>query len=141
MNTKQEPFYHACREIIQQLMSQENAYFFFKPVDPEADGAPDYHSVIPVPMSFYKIQEKLDRQEYKTPNQFIDDVNRIWENAKIYNAPVTLIYKTADILSIKFNTLAGSLPHVVPEEDKNNALQRLVELRFARYRLGKKTHQ
>ena len=141
MNIKQEPFYHACREIIQQLMSQDNSYFFFKPVDPEADGAPDYNSVIPESMSFYRVQEKLDHQEYKTPDQFIYDVNLIWSNAKNYNLPVTLIYKTADILSNKFNTLAGSLPHVIPEEDKNNALQRLVELRFARYRLGKKTHQ
>lgn len=141
MTVKQEPFYHACREIIQQLMSQDNAFFFFKPVDPEADGAPDYNTYIPQPMSFFKVQEKLDRQEYKTPDEFIKDVNLIWQNAKNYNMPVTLIYKAADNLSNKFNTLAGSLPHVVPEEDQNNALQRLVELRFARYRMGKKTHQ
>lgn len=138
---KQEPFYHACREIIQLLMAQENAYFFFKPVDPENDGAPDYFQFVTEPMSFYKIQTKLDNHDYKTPNEFIRDMNLIWTNAKLYNKNVSPIFKTAEALSKKFNILVGSIPHVLTDAEKNNNIQRLVELRFARYRANKTTHQ
>ena len=138
---KHEPFYRTCKDIIQNLMSTENSYFFFKPVDPEADGAPDYFSIVMKPMCFYKVQEKLDNNEYKTPNEFIEDVRLIWQNAKLYNHPSHLIYKTANILAHKFEILIGSLPQIVSEADKCSALQRLVELRFARYRINKKSHQ
>lgn len=110
-------------------------------MDPEADGAPDYFNIVMKPMCFYKVQEKLDNHEYKTPDDFIDDVRLIWQNAKLYNHQTHLIYKTADTLAKKFEILIGSLPHVLTESEKCSALQRLVELRFARYRMNKKTHQ
>lgn len=121
-------------------MEHDNVYVFFRPVDPEKDGAPDYRTWIMHPMSIFTVQEKIDKREYKSPAEFIADMRQIWENAKIYNNYTHMIYKTADFLAEKFETLAAGLPHELPEP-KNNALQRAVELRFARYRMAKKTHK
>jgi hypothetical protein len=120
-------------------MAQENAYFFFKPVDPVADGAPDYLQQILRPMSILIIQEKIDRQEYKSPNEFIEDMRQIWANAKIYNVQTHTIYRTAQALAEKFEIYAASLPHDIPEP--GSGMQRLVEIRFARYRAAKRTHK
>lgn len=121
-------------------MEHDNVYVFFRPVDPEKDGAPDYRTIIPRPMSIFTVQEKIDNREYKSPSDFIEDMRQIWTNAKMYNNQTHMIHKTADILAHKFETLASCLPHNVPEP-RNNALQRAVELRFARYRMSKQTHK
>jgi hypothetical protein len=122
-------------------MGKENAFFFFKPVDPDADGAPDYFDYILKPMSIFTVQEKLDRGEYSNPAEFLSDMRLIWSNAKIYNHQAHPIYKTADVLAERFETLAAALPHELTEAERSSALQRLIELRFARYRAAKKTHK
>jgi hypothetical protein len=136
-----DQYYRAYQGILQQIMAQENAYFFFKPVDPVADGAPDYLSRVLRPMSILTIQEKLDLQEYKSPDEFIGDMRQIWANAKIYNQQTHTIHKTAQALAEKFELLAASLPHDISEKDRRSGLQRLVENRFAQYRAEKRSHK
>lgn len=118
-----------------------DSIYFFKPVDPALDGAPDYYKYIQEPMCLLTIQQKLDNREYKSPDEFIRDMNLIWMNAEQYNHHTHLIYKGADTLAKKFQICSASLPRGIEEDDKNNALQRLVELQFLRYRMNKKTHQ
>jgi hypothetical protein len=139
--TQREQFYRTYRDIVQEIMGKENAFFFFKPVDPEADGAPDYFRFINHPMSIFTVQEKLDRGEYNTPGEFISDMRLIWSNAKNYNHASHPIYKTADMLAELFEILASSLPHALSSAERGSALQRLTELRFARYRAAKQTHK
>jgi hypothetical protein len=138
---QRDQFYRTYQDIVQQIMAKENSFYFFKPVDPEVDGAPDYFQFIVRPMSILTVQEKIDRREYDNPAEFIDDMRTIWSNAKIYNHQTHTIYKTADVLCEKFEVLAAALPHEISEADKGSALQRLTELRFARYRLAKRGHK
>jgi hypothetical protein len=138
---QQEQYLHTYQEIVQQIMGHENAYFFFKPVDPIADGAPDYCQIIVTPMSILTVQGKLDRREYTSPDEFIADMRQIWANAKIYNHQSHTIYKTAHALAEKFEILAASLPHEISQIGRCSALQRAVELRLGRYRMAKKTHK
>lgn len=133
-------FYNQCQNIINQLMKFENAYFFYRPVDPDKDVAPGYYEFIAQPMSIYNVQQKIDNDQYQTPDEFINDMRLIWLNAKLYNAPSHLVYKAADSLSLKFEMMAATLPHIVDEASLNGGFQREIELRFARYRLMKKTH-
>lgn len=140
MSLNKEAFYDSCREILTQLMYMENSTYFFKPVDPERDYAPDYFQYTTKPMSFFDIQQKLDKKIYVTPNEFIQDVRQIWENAKNYNQPSHSIHVAACKLSARFEILIGSLPYVIEEQDKSSALQRYIELRFSRYRANKKAH-
>lgn len=139
-NHQRKVFYNQCQNILSQILKSENSYFFFRPVDPEQDRAPDYFKIIVSPMSLYDVQQKIDKNQYETPEEFIKDMRLIWHDAKQYNAPSHLIYKAADVLSHKFEMLASTLPHTINEASLNSAFQREVELRFARYRLQKKTH-
>ncbi|KAH0794867.1 Bromodomain containing protein [Histomonas meleagridis] len=136
-----EQFYRTCQDIVQQIMNSDNSFYFFKPVDPELDGAPNYYEIILTPMSIFVVQDKLDKKLYNTPEEFIQDMRQIWINAKQYNHQTHTIYKAADLLAQKFEILASSLPRSIPPGSQSSALQRLVELRFLRYRLNKTTHQ
>lgn len=133
-------FYNQCQKILDQIMKFENSYFFFQPVDPEKENAPDYYRIIAQPMSIYNVQQKIDQLQYQTPEEFINDMRLIWSNAKLYNPPMHPVYKAADDLSFKFELMAATLPHVVDDQSLNGGFQREVELRFARYRLMKKSH-
>lgn len=137
---RHEQFYHICQDIVQQIVGTEGSTYFFKPVDPKNDGAPEYYQVIVEPMCIFTVQDKLDKKLYNTPEEFINDMNQIFENAKIFNYPTHQIHKAADKLARKFFVLSERLPRSVPEGDLNSALQRHVELRLLRYRLNKKTH-
>ena len=138
---RREQFYLAAQEIVQTIMENDNALCFWEPVNPEVEYAPNYYLIIPSPMCFFEVQEKLDQKKYNCPEEFIEDVRTIWQNAKIYNNPSHQIYKTAHNLANKFEILASTLPHTLSESEKNSGLQRLVELRFQRYRMNKPTHQ
>lgn len=133
-------FYRQCQEIVHQIMSNDSSVYFFRPVDPDLDGAPNYYDIIPHPMSIYRVQEKLDSREYSSPGEFIADMRQIWVNAKQYNYPTHPIYKAADALAAKFELLAASLPQPVGPGSRDNAMQRYVELRLLRYRALKCGH-
>jgi hypothetical protein len=136
-----DQFFITYQEIMHQIMARENAFFFFQPVDPVADGAPDYFQYVTKPMSIFAVQEKLDKRQYECPSEFVADMRQIWTNAKIYNQQTHAIYKAADALAARFEILAATLPHDVSESQNKNGLQWLVESRFARYRSAKSSHQ
>ncbi|KAK8834554.1 hypothetical protein M9Y10_027555 [Tritrichomonas musculus] len=133
-----EQFYHICQDIVQQIVGTDGSSYFFRPVDPEKDGAPDYYLIIMTPMSLFDVQDKLDKKLYNTPEEFIKDMDQIFINAKIYNMNTHPIYKAAEVLANKFSILSARLPRKI--QDLNSGLQCEVELRLLRYRLNKKTH-
>lgn len=141
MKDSLENFYRIAQNIVQQIMSHNDAFYFFKPVDPEVDCAPDYYSFVTEPMCLFFVQQKIDNNEYENPQQFINDMHLIWQNAKSYNHPTTSVYKSADALAKKFELLASQLPQFVTNEEKYDGVQRLIELNFLRYRMNKNGHQ
>lgn len=140
MNTR-DRVYSTCRDIVAELMKCQNAHLFFKPVDPESDGAPGYYEQVSRSMSFYQIQEKLDNYEYRNPDEFVDDLMLIWKNAKSYNADENhIVHRTAVAMAKKSQILVSLLPHYYTDDEKDSGLHRYVELRINRYRLWKKSH-
>lgn len=133
-------FYEQCESIIREIMSDPQSFFFFKPVEPEIDGAPQYFQFITHPMCFYVIQEKLNARAYSRPEEFIADVNLIWTDAKYYNGEKNQVYQTAERLSKKFEILSLTLPKTISPDEKVSALQRYTEMRLKRYRQNKETH-
>jgi chromatin structure-remodeling complex subunit RSC1/2 len=133
--------HRVCQDIITDLMGLENAFYFFRPVHPEEDGAPDYFRVVVRPMCILDIQENLDKDKYDSFDAFASDMRQIWENAEIFNKPSHLIHRAAVRLAQRFEQLTASLPHGLTEDEQKSALQRLVELRFKNYRMNKKSHQ
>ena len=137
----QDRYYQTYQEIVKRIMEHENAYVFFRPVDPQNDGAPDYPNYVMKPMCIFWVQEKLDKREYNSPAEFMDDMRQIWTNAKIYNHQTHTIFRTADTLAERFEMLAAGLPHEIREGQRDCALQIATELIFARYRAMQRSNK
>ncbi|VEU20912.1 DEKNAAC101872 [Brettanomyces naardenensis] len=76
---------------------------------------PDYYTVVKKGMCFNEIEMNLDRGDYQNGRdgvqKFIDDVDLVFKNACLYNAPNSVIYKDAETLQnfftkrmVKFKT-------------------------------------
>ncbi|KAK3398752.1 hypothetical protein B0T20DRAFT_217428 [Sordaria brevicollis] len=57
---------------------------FRDPVNPESDGVPDYFEKVPKPMDLQTMRGKMDRHEYADENEFLADMNQIFNNCYTY---------------------------------------------------------
>jgi hypothetical protein len=74
---------------------RRDAYgFFLEAVNPKL--VPDYLKVIKSPMDFSTMRKKIEAGAYRDADPFRHDFNLIVTNAKIYNAPETIYWKSAD---------------------------------------------
>ena len=60
--------------------------------------APGYREIVKDPISLGIMQEKLSMRDYSSVESFKSDVNLVFENAMLYNAPDTVYFKTAQRL-------------------------------------------
>ncbi|KAG0229296.1 nuA3 HAT complex component nto1 [Mortierella sp. GBA43] len=67
--------------------------YFAYPISP--DEVKDYHEVIKDPICFQTIGEKLTGHEYRTIDEFCDDIRRIYHNCLTYNKVDTKYYRAA----------------------------------------------
>ncbi|OUM64829.1 hypothetical protein PIROE2DRAFT_29718, partial [Piromyces sp. E2] len=67
---------------------------FLMPVDTNI--VTDYAQIIKNPMDFGTMQKKIDTKQYTDISQFQHDFELVIQNAKIYNAPETIYYRSAD---------------------------------------------
>lgn len=70
-------------------------YPFLQPVDPIALNLPDYTTIIKQPMDLSTIEDKLLNEEYKTPEEFYQDVMLMFNNCYLYNPKTLPIYQMA----------------------------------------------
>ena len=55
-------------------------------------GLTDYPFIIKNPMDLGTVNNKLRDDKYRYLEQFLDDVQLVWDNCKTYNTPGTVIY-------------------------------------------------
>jgi histone acetyltransferase len=60
--------------------------------------APDYLAVVSEPMDLRLIGTRVKEKKYASREQFLRDVNVIFDNCRKYNAPTTVYVKCADEL-------------------------------------------
>ncbi|CAF3824420.1 unnamed protein product [Adineta steineri] len=65
---------------------------------PSAIDYPDYYESIENPIDMSIIKDKMDKGQYKREQDIVDDFNRMFNNAKIYNVDESYIYKNACLL-------------------------------------------
>jgi hypothetical protein len=46
---------------------------------------PDYHTIVKRPMDLQTIENKCISEQYKEPQQFVDDVTLMMDNSYLYN--------------------------------------------------------
>ena len=89
---------------------QKDAFAFSKPVNPVTSKCPDYLDIIKRPMDLGTVQKKFPgkgkptekspgKQEYKSPEEFRDDVRLVWSNCRTYNAVGHAVRTMGDSLS------------------------------------------
>jgi hypothetical protein len=74
-----------CADLLTRMLSGPGFWTrlvgpFKQPVEPEAEGVPDYLEKIKRPMDLGTIKAKMDNREYANEEQFLADVRQIFDN-------------------------------------------------------------
>lgn len=110
-----------CKKILTFIMSNKWALPFNAPVNTNIYG--DYLEKIKTPMDFGTIKRKLDGGIYKHPEQFVEDVRLVFNNARTYNKPGSDVHVMASTLQEKFEDryAASIVPRLVEEVKRTDA--------------------
>ena len=84
---------NVAENLLNSFVKKDSYGFFLSPVDIKY--VPDYLTVIKQPMDFSTIRSKVEHNSYRKLHEFKSDVYLVFSNAKTYNAPNTVFYKTA----------------------------------------------
>ncbi|CAG8942226.1 unnamed protein product [Penicillium salamii] len=80
----QEELYEACEKVLSELKAMtEHSTAFLTRVNKR--DAPDYHTVIKHPMDLGSMTKKLKGLQYRSKQDFVDDLTLIWANCLKYN--------------------------------------------------------
>ena len=72
-------------ELLEALEKEEDCIQFITPVLWEEWGLLDYPKIVKWPMDLSTVRENLSKGVFKTIESFLDDVNLVWINCKLYN--------------------------------------------------------
>lgn len=75
----------ACNRMLTSLQQGPDAWIFKEPVDEKKLGITDYFTIIKSPMDFGTMREKLKRHEYRCIEDFIKDIQLVFNNCFRYN--------------------------------------------------------
>ncbi|KDR75180.1 hypothetical protein GALMADRAFT_69959 [Galerina marginata CBS 339.88] len=95
-------------KLLQELIEEPKGWAFLKPVS--YDDVPDYFDIVKHPMDFSTIQHKISTGQYKTFDAFVDDVQLVFDNCRLYNPETTIYAKNARFMDQFFkNSLSVHL--------------------------------
>lgn len=94
-----------CKQILEKLMKRKYGWIFNKPVDTIRLGLHDYNLIIKNPMDLGTVKSKLDRNEYKTPQDFAADVRLTFNNAMVYNPKGEQVHAMAELFLNNFEDM------------------------------------
>jgi len=75
--------------VVNQLWKHQQAWIFYEPVDPEKLNIPDYFDIVKHPMDLGTIKSKLNQNQYLKIQEFIHDINLMFDNCILYNGETT----------------------------------------------------
>ncbi|CAI8592551.1 unnamed protein product [Vicia faba] len=75
----------SCSSLLEKLMKHKHGWVFNKPVDVEGLGLHDYFIIISHPMDLGTVKSRLNKNWYKSPKEFAEDVRLTFRNAMTYN--------------------------------------------------------
>jgi hypothetical protein len=78
---------------------------FAQPIDPDRDNVPTYLHIIHHPMDLGTVRRKLESGQYRTVQQWKDDVELIWDNSYHFNGRQSLVSVLAKQLQQTFRDL------------------------------------
>lgn len=90
-----------CNKLLLDLTKMPITNPFKAPVDTAQ--FPEYLTYVSQPMDFGTMKKKLQNNEYPTVQSFIDDINLICENAKIFNGEQSILSIICDDIMAETN--------------------------------------
>ena len=94
---KYDFWFIVARNLINVLKVHQCSSFFKEPVPEELE---DYYKVVKEPRDLSLIEIKLNNWEYKTLHSFLDDLEYVWKDIKLYFKQNSFFWKNADVLEI-----------------------------------------
>ncbi|KAG1172234.1 hypothetical protein G6F70_005218 [Rhizopus microsporus] len=107
-----------CMQTLREMKKQKYkhlSYPFLYPVDPVALNIPDYPTIVKCPMDMSTIEQKLNRNEYKSPDAFAADIKLMFDNCYLYNPSHLPIYQIAKQFEAVFNEKWAQRPKEEPQ--------------------------
>ncbi|BBG99403.1 global transcription factor group E4 [Prunus dulcis] len=92
-------FFKSCSSLLEKLMKHKHGWVFNEPVDAAKLGLHDYHIIIKHPMDLGTIKSRLNKNWYKSPKEFAEDVRLTFHNAMTYNPQGQDVHVMAEQLS------------------------------------------
>ena len=105
-DSKCDYWFIVARNLINVLKIHQCSSFFKEPVPEELV---DYYKVVKEPRDLSLIEIKLNNWEYKTLYKFLDDLEFVWKDIKLFYKPNSFFWKNADVLEI-------FVDHLIKEE-------------------------
>nr|KMM73130.1 transcriptional activator spt7 [Coccidioides posadasii RMSCC 3488] len=109
----QEELYEAAEKVLSELKAMtEHSSAFLTRVNKR--DAPDYYTIIKRPMDLGTMTKKLKALQYKSKQEFVDDLNLIWSNCLKYNTnPDHFLRKHALYMRKETEKLVPLIPDIV----------------------------
>ena len=82
--------------ILDQMTADNSSWPFREPVSNEV--APDYYEIIKDPIDLKTMRGKINAGYYDNIKKFVEDIEKMFSNCRIYNKKDTVYYKMADKL-------------------------------------------
>lgn len=140
MRSMQNKFYEQafmkCGVLLSKLMKHQHGWIFNSPVDAEGLGLPDYHRIIRHPMDLGTVESRLNKNWYRSPTDFAEDVRLTFHNALTYNPKGHEVYLMAEqllqIFEERWSVIEADLAYLCsppplkrpPPIDTRNSLER-----------------
>lgn len=101
-----DPILKICQCLIDRILAEPVSGPFSQPVNPQLDGCPDYLHVVQTPMDFGTIQLRIQHAYYaQSWDKFTQDVDQVFQNCRLYNAPQTIIGQNGAFLDELFQIM------------------------------------
>ncbi|KAI7896392.1 uncharacterized protein EV154DRAFT_411504 [Mucor mucedo] len=94
------PHYNQMRHLVSELRAHAHSWPFHEAVN--ADEVTDYYDVIKSPMDLTTLDQNVETDVYQTMDDFIRDVQKIFDNCRVYNAEATNYARCANRLERYF---------------------------------------
>jgi hypothetical protein len=105
-----------CAKLLADLTKWNISTPFRNPVDPIRDGAPNYPTIVKKPMDFHTMKKKLSGSEYQSVQEFIDDIQLICDNAKLFNGATSMYGLICDDIMSEVYRQYSEKPDSLDEE-------------------------
>lgn len=102
------PHFNELRRFLYQIQNHKSAWPFMQPVN--KDEVSDYYTVIKSPMDLSTMEDRLMRDFYTSPKDFVADLKSIFSNCRQYNDASTVYTKCAVLLEKYMWKLIKEIP-------------------------------